>query len=228
MNSGAYIINAMVAIFCAIIVGSMLYMVFSRIYTIPFRAPGKWSEGFQGPAQGVSDISCGQDSAEAIALSEMFASRQSSTEEGAPDLKEFKLILSKLCCMKHDLMGASQVVQSTLYIPYSNTHDRENPADTVARCFTKSIPPRDLDITFGSWKQRGEELLNRLCTSYNFSKDESEKALGLFLSVWTDTFSIAKNACSPPSKTSESVSPRDLIGFTPESVQELGPYSGYY
>jgi len=228
MDSGSYIVYLIVALFCSLVIGFMLYLVFSRVSTVPFKTPGHWSEGFQGPSQGVSDIPCGQESAEAVALSEMFVGRSSTTEEGKPDLKELKLILSKLTCIKHDLVGTAQVVQSTLYLPYSNTHDRENPADTVARCFTKSIPPRDLDISFGTWKQRGEELINRLCTSYKFSKNNSEYARGLFRSVWTDTFSVAKNACSPPAKAAESESPRNVTGFTPETVKELGPYSGYY
>ena len=186
-----------------------------------------WKEGFQGPSRGVSDIPCGQESAEAIALAEMFYQHESTTEEGPADLAELKLILSKLCCIKHDLMAPGQVVQSSLALPYQNTHDRENPADTVARCFTKSIPPRDLDISFGTWKTRGLELLNRLCTSYNFRSEDADQAKKYFMTVWTDVFSIAKTVCSPP-ENNPSSSPRDLKGFVPESIQELGPYNGYY
>jgi hypothetical protein len=129
--------------------------------------------------------------------------------------------------MKHDLVGTAQVVQSMLYIPYNNTHDRENPADTLARCFTKSIPPRELDITFGTWKQRGQALVKRLCTSYNLSPSEKEQVNRNFNALWMDVFSIAKNACSPPENSSKE-SPRDLSGHTPEEVEELGPYNGYY
>jgi len=213
-----------IAIIVAIAAGLMATSIFSRMNTVP---SGITREGFQGPTFGVSDIPCGQESAEARALVELFYDKQSTTEEGNPDLNELKQILSKLCCMKHDLMGVSQVVQSMLYIPYNNTHDRENPADTVARCFTKSIPPRDLDITFGTWKQRGLVLINKLCTSYNVSSNETERATQLFTGVWTDVFSIAKNACSPP-PASENESPRDLKGHMPESIQDLGPYTGYY
>jgi hypothetical protein len=213
-----------IAIIVAAAAGLIASSIFSRMNTVP---SGLNHEGFQGPAVGVSDISCGQESAEARALIELFYNKQSTTEEGNPDLKELKQIVSKLCCMKRDLMGVSQVVQNILYIPYNNTHDRENPADTVARCFTKSIPARDLDITFGTWKQRGLVLINKLCTSYNVSSSETEKATQLFTGLWTDVFSIAKNACLT-SPGSENVSPRDLKGHVPESVDELGPYIGYY
>ena len=152
----------------------------------------------------------------------------SSTDEGQPDFKELKQILSKLCCMKHDLVGASQVVQNMLYIPYSNTHDRENPADTVARCFTKSIPPRDLYITFETWKTRALTLINRLCTSYNLSSSDSDRAIELFTTVWMDVFSIAKNRCSPPIKEYKEESPRDPKGHIPEYLEQHETYKGYY
>jgi hypothetical protein len=215
-----------VAVLLAAIAGLIAYVVLSKRNTTP---SGGHQEGFQGPAKGVSDIPCGQESSDAIAVLEIFSNKKSSTGEGSADLSELKQILSKLCCLKHDLMGPSQVVQSMLYVPYNNTHDRENPADTAARCFTKSIPPRDLDITFGTWKKRALTLINRLCTSYKLSDREAEKAMKHFTTLWLDVFAIAKNACVPSSQDGSSfVSPRDVKGFTPETVEELGAYTGYY
>ena len=211
------------SIFVALVVGLLAYMVISRRKTVPSGS----KEGFQGPTQGVSDFPCGQESAEAIALAEIFTGRISTTEEGAPDLLELKAILSKMCCMKHDLMSVSQVVQASLYLPYSNTHDRENPADTVGRCFTKGIPPRDLDITFATWKDRATLLINRLCTSYNLSKAESEEAANYFMRCWSDCFDIAKTVCLKDNKV-PTRSPRDPKGVTPEAVKGLGTYDGYY
>ena len=146
----------------ALVVGLICYTLLSKRNTVPSGS----KEGFQGPAKGVSSIPCGQESSHVTEILDIFSDKMSTTEEGSPDLKEFKEIMSKMCCMKHDLMSSAQIVNSTLYIPYNNTHDRENPADTVARCFTKSMPPRDLDIIFGTWKTRGIALLHRLCTSY--------------------------------------------------------------
>jgi hypothetical protein len=212
------------AIFIAVVVGAVSFMLIKNINTVP---SGKWNEGFQGPPNGVSTLTCGQESSEAVNLAELFSSRDSSTGEGSDDLRELKLILSKLCCMKHDLMSPAQKVDSTLYLPYQSTHDHENPADTVGRCFTKSIPPRDLDISFATWKGRGMELVNRLCTSYNLSPREVDQAKKYFMAVWMDVFSIAKTVCIPHEKV-ESGSPRDLVGFTPENLEDLGPYKGYY
>jgi hypothetical protein len=130
--------------------------------------------------------------------------------------------------MKHDLVGANQKVDSTLYLSYNNTHDRENPADSVARCFTKSMPPRDLDIIFATWKNRGLALVNKLCTSYSLSSEKSEKVIRHFTMLWTDVFDIAKGSCSPVERADPYGSPRDPKGFMSAEVEELGEYKGYY
>jgi hypothetical protein len=230
-NSFFIFVAALIALAC----GFVLYMVFSRKNTLPSGLSGLTGtvgpigqEGFQGPSRGVSTIPCGQESSDAIAILDMFASKSSTTGEGSSDLREFKEILSKLCCMKHDLMSTNQVVGSMMTIPYNNAHDRENPADTVARCFTKSMPMRDLDITFATWKNRAVSLLSRLCTSYSLSTGESDKANRHFTNLWSDVFDIAKSVCIPSEKASEYASPRDPRGFIPESVDGLGTYTGYY
>lgn len=223
-NSTFFIVIAAIV---AIAAGVIAYTLLSKRNTVPSGSPSR-KEGFQGPAKGVSSIPCGQESSHVTDILDVFANKMSTTEEGSPDFKEFKEIMSKMCCMKHDLMSTNQVVKNTLYIPYNNSHDRENPADTVGRCFTKSIPPRDLDIIFSTWKTRGLSLLNRLCSSYNLNSNESEKAMKNFTSLWSDVFDIAKTTCSPPEKAPEYGSPRDPKGFVSADVEELGEYKGYY
>jgi len=225
VTTSSTVFNVVISIFIALVVGLVTYMLISLRNTVPFSPSGQ--EGFQGPSHGVSNFPCGQESSEAVALSEIFSGRQSTTEEGAADLAELKAILSKMCCMKHDLMSVSQVVQASLYLPYSNTHDRENPADTVARCFTKGIPRRDLDITFSTWKDRGLVLINRLCTSYNLARGESDEAVKYFERCWSDCFDVAKTVCLVENKVPVG-SPRDPKGVMPEAVKGLGTYDGYY
>lgn len=211
------------AVLVSLLIGWIVQAVISRRRTVP---SGNW-EGFQGPSMGVSDISCGQESSDAVALSDLFADKKSTTGDGEDDLREFKLILSKLCCMKHDLVSPSQVIDATLALEYTTSHDRQGVADTVARCFTKSVPVRDLDISFGTWKERGLALLRKLCTSYNLTNEESERAKKFFTSCWMDTFSVAKEVCVVPEGRG-SVNPRDLGGFISEKMKELGTYTGYY
>ena len=185
-------------------------------------------EGFQGPSKGVSDIQCGQESSYAVNLSALFASKESTTEEGEADLDEFKQILSKLCCLKHDLMSTNQVVQSTLSLKFNTSHDRENPADTTGRCFTKSLPSRDLDIIFTTWRERGLALLDKLCTSYDLNDEEAKGAKNDLLSLWSDTYDVGRTVCAPDNKDTKNASPRDVRGVMPEKVQTLGTYTGYY
>jgi hypothetical protein len=220
-----------VTLFVVLAVWLATWVVVSRMNTVPLNVSGFTGnankEGFQGPTRGVSSFPCGQESAEASALVDIFEGRASTTESGEPDLTELKAILSKMCCMKHDLMGVSQTVQASLYLPYNNAHDRENPADTVGRCFTKGIPPRDLDITFATWKDRALLLINRLCTSYSLSVGETDDAKKYFMRAWNDCYDVAQTVCLVENKVPTS-SPRDPKGFLPEAVQELGEYKGYY
>jgi hypothetical protein len=246
VNPGSTTLYFIIASLIALAVGYVSYMILIKNKTV---SSGNWSldgfsdmiakeiskmytkkgrEGFQGPSKGVSDIQCGQESSYAVSLSALFDAKDSTTEEGEADLDEFKQILSKLCCLKHDLMSTNQVVQSTLNLKFNTTHDRENPADTTGRCFTKSLPSRDLDIIFETWRERGLALLDKLCTSYNLNDQEEKAAKNDFLSVWSDSYDVARTVCSPEDKNIKNASPRDVRAITPESVQSLGPYTGYY
>jgi hypothetical protein len=211
----------LVAVIVSLVSGFIAYMIVSRRKTVP---SGNWAEGFQGSSKGVS---CSQESSDALALSDLFLDKKSTTGDGEHDLREFKLILSKLCCMKHDLLSPSQSIDATKKLQYTTSHDRETVADTVARCFTKSVPMRDLDISFETWKQRGFTLLKKLCTSYNLTNEESERAKRFFKACWMDTYVVAKGVCSPP-ELNESAGPRDLGGLISDKIRELGTYSGYY
>lgn len=221
-----FFFSTFLAMAIAAAVSLISYSILARNKTV---ASGNWMiEGWQGPPKGVSQIQCGQESSFATNLLEIFATKESTTGDGEPDLSELKLITSKLCCIKHDLMSTNQVVKSSLTLPFSTSHDRENPAETVSRCFTKSIPPRDLEISFTTWRERGMNLIDRLCTSYSLNTSEENSARKNFMSVWFDTYNVARGICSPDEDVSSKPSPRDPKGFTPEPVKGLGEYTGYY
>jgi hypothetical protein len=185
------------------------------------------AEGFQGPKRGVSHIPCGQESSFVTNLADLFSAKKSTTGDGEADLTEFKLILSKLCCLKHDLMSTNRVVRATLKIPFVTIHDREYIGDTAGRCFTNSLPPRDLDIIFETWRDRGLTLLDKLCTSYDLTDSETLNANNDFMSVWSDSYDVARTVCIPCKKDDYS-SPRDPKGFMHESIRDLAGYFGYY
>ena len=224
VNPGSTTLYFIIAFLIALAAGGVAYIFILNKNSMP---PGTF-EGFQGPTKGVSDIPCGQESSFAVRISEIFSTKTPSSQEAEGDLKEFKLILSKLCCLKHDLMSPRQVVQATLYLPFRASHDRENPADTTGRCFSKSLPPRDLEISFDTWRDRALTLLDRLFVSYTLSPAEAEDVKSNLLSVWSDTYSIAKGVCSPVATPPVDGGPRDPKGFMSESIKSLGEYTGYY
>ena len=230
VNAGSTTLYFFVSLLAAAVALLVGYVTINNSGTV---GSGTWdgraymNEGFQGPRRGVSDIPCGQESSFVTNLADLFSSKKSTTGEGEADLTEFKLILSKLCCLKHDLMSPNRVVRATLKVPFVTAHDREYIGDTVGRCFSNSLPPRDLDIIFETWRDRGLTLLDKLCTSYNLTDSEAKNAKEYFMSVWSDSYDVARTVCIP-CKKAEVSSPRDPKGFVHESIRDLAGYFGYY
>jgi hypothetical protein len=149
---------------------------------------------------------------------------------GTPDYEEFQVMLSKIGCLKKDLMSPSGIVQATLYQPYANSHDREAVAEVAAMCLAKTIPERDLDIVFGTWRDRGNVLIRRLCTIANLTEAEAKKAEELFGSAWRDVYDVAKGRClvSPSEAMYAAGSPHDAQPSMTANVEDLAEYKGYY
>jgi hypothetical protein len=203
--------------------------VIKRYVTEGNRNP-QTKEGFAGPTKGAGTPDCLSSSSECAQLSEMLSSRRSKTEEGPDDIREMKVILSKISCLKRDLLGNAKVVQATRYQPFNTSHDLEPVAETAARCFSRTIPQRDLMLSFDKWGSRGTFLLKRICTSLAFSDGEEEKAIELFGQAMADLIQIALGECCT---TAEAViggvpQKRMVGGFTPPSMNAHRPYEGYY
>ena len=173
---------------------------------------------------------CLHESSEAAALVGMFAEKVGSVEEGRPDLQELTLICSKLACMKRDLVGVNGRVNATLYQPFSTAHDVEPVAETVGRCFAKTIPPRDLEISFDKWKGRGRFLIKRLCAAANLNETEARNATGLFDGLLVDVYDIASQKCLPgqPDLTGEKTGAREAKPYSAPGLEYLREYTGYY
>jgi hypothetical protein len=84
VNPGSTTLYFIIAVAIALAVGSVSYMIIIKNKTI---SSGAWPkindslEGFQGPANGVSNIQCGQESSYVASLSALFSSKKSVTEE---------------------------------------------------------------------------------------------------------------------------------------------------
>ena len=184
---------------------------------------------FGGVAVGAGEPDCLRTSSEAAQVYSLFANRRSSTEEGPADFQEFRLLLSKLACFKKDLIGTAGVVEATRYQPYATSMDIEPVGETTARCFAKTIPSRDLEISLDKWSKRGKELIRRLCTSMNLTEMDSAMADTLFDGLIRDVSDVARSTCLSGEPTiNGKVAPRQPNGFEPETLSELGPYKGYY
>ena len=218
---------AFFALVTGIVVSYFVYMIMCRSQTMPKYGT---REGFYGaPVVGAGDPNCMRDSSEAAAIVGLFMDSAQTAEDGNPDLQELKVLLGKLACMKRDLIQVSGVVNATLYSPFSTAHDVEPVAETVGRCFAKTIPPRDLEISFDKWKARGRFLIRRLCTSFNLDNAQSKKAMSLFDAVLVDVYDVAQQKClKGDAEIMGKMSPRDVSPFTPPTLVEMRDYTGYY
>lgn len=235
---------ALISLFITALVVSVGYCWWNSAFTTPTidnfksganpKAPPKvmisTSEGFAGPAIGAGEPNCMTTSKDFSALYEMMHTRAVKTEDGPDDLRELGVLLSKLSCMKRDLLGNAKVVQATRYQPFSTSHDLEPVAETVARCFSRTIPQRDLSLSFDKWGSRGTSLIKRLCTALNLSDAEEKEALRLFGDGMADLTDIAMGECCNSGKVviGGVEGPRMVGGFTPAATQALREYKGYF
>ena len=184
-------------------------------------------EGFAGVAVGAGVPECLRSSSSASELYSMVSDPK--LEEGTADFKEFALLLSQLCCFKKDLLGVANVVEATRYQEFNTQLNLEPIAETTARCFAKTIPPRDLELTFEKWQKRGHFLLTRLCTAAGLSEAQHVSAEGLFKDLLTDIKTVATSKCLSGEPTiNAEPAPREVKNYQPPTLNNLGPYMGYY
>jgi hypothetical protein len=153
----------------------------------------------------------------------------STTEEGEDDLREFRVLLGKIACLKRDLMSAGHLISATKDQPFSTSQDLEPVAETAARCFALTIPARVIDIAVDKWKTRGTMLVNRLCTSFSFTGSEQKHSMDLFKSVMSDIYDVMQKSClKGTSSIAGTPTPRMVEGKEPSENMNLGEYKGYY
>ena len=227
-STGTFFLLALVV---TAIAASVAVSMWSASRLQPVLDTFKTKEGFAAPAKGASNApDCLSTSSQCAELSEMLSSRISSTEEGPDDVRELNVILSKISCLKRDLMGNAKVVQATRYQPFNTSHDLEPVAETAARCFSRTIPQRDLSLSLDKWGSRGTFLIKRCCTSLKLSDGEEEKALELFGQAMADLSDIALGECCTSADAVIGGVPqkRMVEGNTPSSLNAHRPYEGYY
>jgi hypothetical protein len=190
----------------------------------------KSKEGFAGPAIGAGLPDCMSSSSDCAKLYELLNSKKVGLEEGTEDLREMNLILSKISCLKRDLLGNAKLVDATRYQPFSTAHDLQPVAEVAAQCFSRTIPQRDLALFLDKWGSRATFLLKRLCTSERLSEEEEKKALTLLGDAMADLNDIAKSECCSGGTPTIAGHPavRMVGGFVPDKTQGLKEYHGLY
>jgi hypothetical protein len=215
---------AVLGIVVGVLVAYLVFVMLCRAKTMP-----KFAEGFGAPVVGAGQPDCLRESNEAAAIIGAFQDRVGSVEEGNPDLDELKVLLGKLCCMKRDLVAVNGTVNATLYQPFMTAHDIEPVAETTGRCFAKTIPERDLSLSFDKWKTRGRFLISRLCSASDMTPAEKGKMDSLFDQVLVDVYDIAQQRCLAGTPTIDAkATPRDVGAFSPPALDDLREYTGYY
>ena len=216
----------------ALVLGFLIYYFVSRPKDLPKTSGFQdKKEGFYGGvARGAGIPDCLRTSSEGAQLYALFQGRiDNSYEEGPPDMRELTLMLSQISCFKKDLMGIAQQVEATRYQPFNTQIDMEPIAETTARCFAKTIPPRDLDLIFEKWNNRGHFLLARLCTAAGLREAEVKQAEALFMAMLKDVADVAKSVCLTGTPIMDAKPlPRDTVPYMPSEVSDLREYKGLY
>jgi len=215
----------------AVIATFVALYIFGRADTRPIRQNFKVGEGFYGGAvNGNSQLPCGRVSSEAEQLYFIFSSRSLPVgEESSNDLHDLKNLLSKITCFKRDLMSPAQTITAVKELGFATHMDIQPVADLTARCFSRILPERDLDIQITKWSDFGLDMIRRLCTAGNLKEEERQKAESLLHTIIVDIDSISKGVCIPPAPKDPSAGGRlEPKANTPEDLVNLRPYDGLY
>lgn len=212
----------------AVVVGLVVYFVYKK----PKYNATK--EGFfGGVARGSGHPDCLRTLPEGSEILDVLLSRvqaNSQISEGSADYREFQLILSKLGCLKKDLMSPSGIVEATRYQAFETAHDRINVAEVCAMCLSQTIPSRDLDIIFATWRDRGRVLLRKLCTEAQLNEEQVVRLEALFNKAWQDVYEISKSKCLKTdfSKQNGGQTLGDVGAYEPEDLKDLRAYTNKY
>ena len=180
-----------------------------------------YSEGFGGVARGSGHPDCLRTLPESSQLLDVFTSVSKST-----DYAELQLLLSKMACLKKDLMSPSGIIEATRYQTFDTNHDRIAVAELTGLCLSQNIPSRDLDIIFTTWRDRSQQLVRRLSTTAGLSEQDTVKAEKLYSACWSEVYSVSQSKCL---KTNLPVqNDGDVAGYEPTKLTNIQTYEYKY
>jgi len=214
-------------LFVAIIVG---LIVKTTLFQPSFPS---MDEGFYGGAvRGTGMPDCLRTLPEASELLDMVSGRVSGyPSDGSDDFREFTLILSKLACLKKDLLSPSGIVEATRYQAFETAHDRVAVAELCGMCLNQTVAARDLDISFATWRDRAKVLMRKLCTEANLTEANVVQAEKLFSAIFDDVYHISTSKCLKTDYSKQnggSTAGGDVSGFFPENLKNRRDYEYKY
>ena len=209
-------------LFVAIIVG---LIVRTTVFTPSFY---DMNEGFYGGvARGTGIPDCLRTLPEASELLGLISGRVSGyPSEGSDDYREFTLILSKLACLKKDLLSPSGIVEATRHKAYETAHDRIPVAELCGMCLNQTVGARDLDISFATWRDRANVLMRKLCTEANLSESDVVKVEKLFVALYDDVYHLSTSKCLKTDVSKQNSG--DVSGYLPENLVNRREYEYKY
>ena len=202
-------------------------LISTPLYGAQFKLLTPTTEGFQGVQFGAGEPPCLRDLDSAAKSLEILSKKCDETNEA--DLREFALLLGKLACLKKDLMSPSGIVLNTRHLQFETSHDREPVAEVAGQCLARTMPARDLDIIFETYKKRGLELVRKLSVSLKLSEQETKMAEKTFLEAWVDVYDVSKSRCLATEQNGAGeFAPKGAAAYLPPSLDYLKAYQGYY
>lgn len=141
--------------------------------------------------------------------------------DGAMAYQEFALIVQKLLCMDADITSLGAGEYATMLLPFNTQHDMEPVGSFVGRCLNNAVRERDIALTLGKLQDRGNVLIDLLCTSA-MSKANARTT---FDTIVQKTKQQISAVCLKPRASMDiPAGVRDPGYYTPPALQELGPY----
>ena len=221
-------------VFKMVLIAIAIGVIVSILYKTPnYR---RVDEGFYGGvARGSGHPDCLRTLPEGSQLLDILVSKRvnsipAGASDASADYQEMELLLSKMACLKKDLLSTSGQVDATRYQTFETAHDRINVGELCGMCMNQTIARRDLDIIFATWRDRGNVLLRKLCTEANLSEQEVVAVEKLFSKSWTDVYDVAQSKCLKTdfSKQNGGSTGGDVGAYEPPSLKEDRSYDYKY
>lgn len=168
--------------------------IVSYIFVYKPRKPAETEPFVVGSAVGAVPTNCTSSIPELANIVEKIKGvqgAQAQQAEESEDVREFAVLAGKLGCLKTDLSSDSGMIRASANQPYVNTHDRQPVTETLTQCFSKTMPPRDLELVFDLYLSRGVELIKRFGV---FGLD-CATAEGVYRRVVGGIYDAAKGRC---------------------------------